>query len=146
MKLKPYLLVLTLISTAAFVSVATASENTWADIKQETSETMKAIGGYTAEKRDDFVAGSDSVIKKIDQRMEALNQKIESSWDTMSAASRKQATETRRALRVKRNQLGEWFGGVKHTGGEAWEDTKQGFIGAYHSIEEGFDQAEDEFE
>jgi hypothetical protein len=53
---------------------------------------------------------------------------IEKKWDEMDQASREKDRKTIQALRKKRNELGEWYGGMKHSSADAWDHIKIGFV------------------
>ena len=48
-------------------------------------------------------------------------------------------------LRKKRNELSEWYGGLKHSSANAWDHVKDGFAEGYESLEDAFDKADKEF-
>ena len=41
--------------------------------------------------------------------------------------------------------LAEWYGGLKHSSSNAWEDVKTGFLESYHQLQGAFDKAAQEF-
>ena len=63
----------------------------------------------------------------------------------MSKASREKSQQTLQELRKKRNDLAEWYGGMKQSSAEAWGEVKQGFIKSYHTLSEAFDKASKKF-
>ena len=64
----------------------------------------------------------------------------------MTDATRKKVSATMKKLRKERVQLAEWYGGMKHSTANAWDDMKNGFSEALDSIADAWDKAEDEFE
>jgi hypothetical protein len=47
--------------------------------------------------------------------------------------------------RKERNELSEWYGGLKHSSASAWNHVKKGFVEGYESFSKAFDNAESEF-
>jgi hypothetical protein len=56
------------------------------------------------------------------------------------------ASETMKALRQQRNRVAEWYGGMKHSSRDAWEDVKEGFSESYSALVGSWDEARQEFE
>ena len=55
------------------------------------------------------------------------------------------ARATLDALRRQRNELAEWYGGLKHSSAESWEQVKAGFVKSYEVLRESFAKARKEF-
>ena len=49
-------------------------------------------------------------------------------------------------LTQKRNQLAEWYGGMKHSSVAAWGIVSEGFVEAYGVMEKAFSDAAKEFD
>jgi hypothetical protein len=63
----------------------------------------------------------------------------------MDQAARKKTRATLNALRRQRNEAAEWYGGLKHSSAEAWEQVKAGFVQSYEVLKESFTKAGKEF-
>jgi hypothetical protein len=63
----------------------------------------------------------------------------------MDQLVRKKATAALTALRKQRNQIAEWYGGLKHSSSNAWDDVKKGFLRSYQELRDAFDKAQSEF-
>ena len=63
----------------------------------------------------------------------------------MDQASREKAKKNFTGLRKKRNELSEWYGGLKHSSADAWDHVKKGFVDGYEALASAFDKAENEF-
>ena len=122
-------------------STSTSAE----DVKKETAEAMKAIKNYSYEQRDKAVKEMKTAMDNLDTRIDNMQSRIEKDWNEMSQASREKASNTLKILRKKRNDLSEWYGGLKHSSKKAWNDVKDGFASGYASLAEAFDKAQDEF-
>src|SRR5437899_2256442 len=55
--------------------------------------------------------------------------------------ARKKARATLNALRRERNEAAEWYGGLKHSSAESWEQVKAGFVKSYEALKESFARA-----
>ena len=139
--------ILIIFSVNTFADQQTASESKTSseDVKQETMEAVEAIKKYSIEKKDNAVNEIKVVMKDLDARIDRMQNSIEKKWDEMDQASRDKAKATMQALRKKRNELSEWYGGMKHSSTEAWTDVKDGFVKGYEALANAFDKAENEF-
>ena len=139
--------ILIIFSANTFADQQTASESktTSEDVKQETMEAVEAVKKYSIEKKDTAVSEVKVVLEDLDARIDRMQNGIEKKWDEMDQASRDKAKATMQALRKKRNELSEWYGGMKHSSAEAWTDVKSGFVKGYEALANTFDKAENEF-
>ena len=48
-------------------------------------------------------------------------------------------------LREQRNAIAEWYGALRHSSDSAWDNVKNGFVGAYRKLTDAFDKAENQF-
>jgi hypothetical protein len=115
------------------------------DVKKETAEAMKAIKNYSYDQRDKAVKEMKAAMDNLDSRIDLMQSRMEKNWNAMSQASREKASETLKTLRKKRNDLSEWYGGLKHSSAKAWNHVKDGFASGYKSLADAFDKAQDEF-
>ena len=115
------------------------------DVKQETMEAIETIKKYTVEKKDEAVREVKIVLEDLDVRIDRMQSRVENNWNEMDQASREKAKKTLQALRKKRNELSEWYGGLKHSSADAWDHVKKGFVDGYEALAGAFDKAENEF-
>jgi hypothetical protein len=115
------------------------------DVKRETLEAVQAIKSYSIKQRDTAVKDVKAALKNLDARIDSMQNRIEGRWDEMDQASREQMRETLRVLRKKRNEVSEWYGGLKHSSAGAWDHVKDGFVEGYKALSNAFDKAESEF-
>ena len=101
-------------------------------ITQSRSET-RAIGKAKA------------ALDDLDVRIGRMERKLDNEWDRMDQAARKKTRATLNALRRQRNEAAEWYGGLKHSSAEAWEQVKAGFVQSYEVLKESFTKAGKEF-
>jgi len=127
-----------MIATLCFLPVSYAQANddktTIQDVKQETQELISKINGYTADQRDDVIKQTEQALKKLDNRIDALETDISNRWDQIDKAAREKAQAGLKELRKQRIVLAEWYGSLKSSSGSAWEQMKKGFSDAYQNI------------
>ena len=114
-------------------------------VQQETEDLMQTIGSYTADKKDEAVEAAQESMNKIDQRLDALEAEVDQHFDQMSDAAREEARESMKMLRDKRNQLAEWYGSMKASSADSWENMKDGFAGAYQDLAQAWEETAKEF-
>lgn len=119
-------------------------KTTLQDVKQETQDLLRTLQGYTADQRNEAIRRTDRAVKKLDGRIEALETRIDNNWDQMDQASREKARAGMKALRRQRTELAEWYGGLKNSSVNAWEQMKKGFSDAYQTINDSWEKAERE--
>jgi hypothetical protein len=138
--------VLIMFSAPTFADQQTASGNkaTSKDVKQETMEAIEAIKTYSIEKKDKAVREVKVVLEDLDARIDRMQSRMGKKWDEMDQTSREKARKTIQALQKKRNELSEWYGGLKHSSADAWDEVKSGFVKGYEALANAFDKAENE--
>ena len=132
-----------LLAGSPLSSAAEASGNkaTAKDIAREADETGQAIKNYTVAQRDEAVKKAKAALDDLDRRVGRMETKLDGEWDRMDQAARKKARATLNALRRERNEVAEWYGGLKHGSAESWEQVKAGFVKSYQALKESFAKA-----
>lgn len=120
---------------------ANGDKATIEDVKRETHELLEALKTYTAEQRDEAMEKTRAGLDAMDRRIEALQTRIADDWQKMDATAREQAREGMRRLREQRNRVAEWYGSMKHSTRETWEDMKQGFSRAYADLQAAWEKS-----
>lgn len=115
------------------------------DVKKETSELLETLKAYSADKRDEALRKSRAAMDSLDQQIDSLESQIDDGWDEMTTAAREKARASLQALRKERNEVAEWYGGMKASSAGAWEEMKTGFSNAYSDLAEAWEKAEGEF-
>ena len=124
----------------------TAEEKTTQkEVKQEIKEAFESVQELTAEQRDEAVKNIKVALEKLDRQIESMENSMGKKWDQMDQAARRQARSTLVLLRKQRNDLSEWYGGLKYSSVAAWGHVKNGFLKSYESLAEAFGKAESEF-
>lgn len=128
------------------VAQDTRSETSFAEVKQESRDLVRAMKNYSSDQRDDAVDAATQALFKLDNRIRDLEYRIDNRWNDMTDSARDRARESLRALQQQRVEIAEWYGGLKSDSGDAWDDLKQGFAKAYGEINRGWENALREFE
>ena len=113
---------------------ASNDKTTILDLKQEAQELIAKIKGYTADQRDEATNQTEQALKKLDDRIDALETDIYNSWDKMDKNAREEAQTGLKELRKQRIELAEWYGSLKNSSVSVWEQMKKGFSDAYQAI------------
>ncbi len=127
-----------MIVTLCFVPLsytqASDDKTTIQDVKQEAQELIAKIKGYTADQRDEATKQTEQALKKLDNRIDALETDIYNSWDKMDKNAREEAQTGLKELRKQRIELAEWYGSLKNSSVSVWEQMKKGFADTYQII------------
>ncbi len=133
-----------------FLSIAQAQSGndtaTAQDVKKETEELINTLQQYSAAQRDQAVKEAEQALNKLDRRIEELETRVDDNWDKMSQSARQKVKANLKALRQQRNELAEWYGGLKNSSADAWEQMKKGFSNAYQALSDSWEKAKGEFE
>lgn len=116
------------------------------DVKKETKELINTLKQYTAEQREQAVGETEKALKKLDVRIDELETRVDNNWDKMTQAARQKARDNLKALRQQRNELAEWYGSLKISSVDAWEQMKKGFTDAYQSMSDSWEKAKSEYD
>ena len=133
------------ILSISFAGQTLADDTKMNDIKQEAEDLTEAIKSYSAEQRDEALREAKRAIETLDSGIDSMQRKLDREWEQMDQSARQKVQASMRMLRSKRNELAEWYGGLKHSSAKAWEDVKKGFLGSYRTLGEAFEQAQNEF-
>jgi len=136
---------LLMVSPLSFAAETSASKTTAKDVSRKVDETGQAIKNFTLAQRDEAIKKAKAALDDLDTRIGRLERKLDNEWDRMDQAARKKARAAQRALRRERNEVAEWYGGLKHSSAESWEQVKAGFVKSYEVLKESFAKARKQF-
>jgi Skp family chaperone for outer membrane proteins len=111
------------------------------DVGRKVEDTGKAVGSYTIAQRDQAIKSAQAALAEIDARLRRMERKVDAEWDKMDAAARKRARATLNALHKERDEVAEWYGGLKHSSAEAWDEVKVGFVKSYEGLKRSLAKA-----
>jgi len=127
-------------------SAATSSDKTsMEDVKKESKDLLQALQGYGAAQRDEATARINATLDHLDQRIVALEAKISSNNDKMDAAAREKSQANLTELRRERAEVAKWYGNLKSSSVDAWEQSKKVFSDAYKNFNDAWEKSEIEF-
>jgi BMFP domain-containing protein YqiC len=137
--------------TAVFLAVGsvslvaqTSAEKT-KEVKEKVAEAAEAIKNYSFDQRDEAIMKAEAALADLDARIDRMESRLNKKWDQMDQSARKKAIKTLTALRKQRNEVADWYGGLKHSSRNAWEDVKKGFLKSYQQLRDAFDRAHSQF-
>jgi hypothetical protein len=139
------LVALLLASPLSFAAETRAKKPTAKDVSEKAKETGRTIKDYTVAQRDEAVKQARAALDDADGRIRSLERKLDNDWDKMDHAAREKARATLNRMRRERNELAEWYGGLKHSSSEAWDEVKSGFAKSYDTLKKSFAKARKEF-
>ena len=128
-------------SPLSFAAEPSGNKSTAKDIAKKADETSRGIKNYTVAQRDEAIKNAKAALDDADRRIDRMERKLDSEWERMDQATRKRARATLDALRRERNEAAEWYGGLKHSSAESWEQVKTGFVKSYEVLKESFAKA-----
>ncbi|MBC8094589.1 MAG: hypothetical protein H7Y43_02140 [Akkermansiaceae bacterium] len=106
-------------------------------IGTETKAAAQDLKDYTYAQKSEFVKQMETQLATLDQDLEKLSAKIESSSDAAKAEAKPRLA----ALREQTAQLNKQFDEVRNATESTWDSVKSGFRKAYESSREGFQEA-----
>jgi pyruvate/2-oxoacid:ferredoxin oxidoreductase beta subunit len=121
--------------------VATGARAAGNDVSEEVKEAAAAIGEYSVEQKDAAVEKAKEMMDSLDDRIHKLEGEMEANWDDMKQSSREKYSNTMKELRQKRNDLAEWYGSLKHSSKDAWNEVQDGFAKSYDALAQSWEDA-----
>ena len=137
--------------TAIFLAVgsvlfaAQTSAEKREDVKEKVTEAAEAIKNYSFDQRDKAIVKAKAALADLDARIDRMESRLNKEWDRMDQSAREATIATLTALRKQRNEVAEWYGGLKHSSRNAWEDVRKGFLKSYQELRDAFDRAHSQF-
>jgi hypothetical protein len=133
-------------ATISFASQHEEGKTTATEVKQKAAETYEALKDYTLEQRDEAVAAAEEKLVTLDKKIDAMQNDLDARWQAMNKATREKTRETIHKLKKEREDVAEWYGGMRHSSAEAWEEVKKGFADSYDRLERAFQDAKKDFD
>jgi hypothetical protein len=106
-------------------------------IKTETKEAAQTMKDYTYAQKDEFVKQMQSQLAALDQDLNRLSAKVESSSDAVRA----EAKPKLQALREQEAQLNKQLEDIKNANESTWDSVKAEARKAYDTLKNQFQQA-----
>jgi hypothetical protein len=109
------------------------------------TEAAEAIKNYSFDQRDKAIVKAKAALADLDARIDRMESRLNKEWNRMDQSAREATIATLTALRKQRNEVAEWYGGLKHSSRNAWEDVKKGFLKSYQELRDAFDRTHSQF-
>ncbi len=138
--MKNNILLLTFLSAATFAVGCDKQQTTSQQIDKVQTETTQAaqdMKDYTFAQKDEFVKAMQNQLTALDQDLDKLSAKIDSSSDAIKAEARPKL----QALRDQSTQLHQQLADAQNATESTWDSVKSGFQKAYDATKDGFNQA-----
>jgi len=133
-------LLLTFLSIAGFAAGCDKDQSTTQQIdkiKTETKEAAQDMKDYTFAQKDEFVKSTQGQLAALNQDLDKLAAKIDSS----SAAIQAEAKPKLQALREQAAQLNRQLADAQNATESTWDSMKAGSKKAYAALANGFTEA-----
>ena len=138
--MKNKILLLTFLSAAAF-AIGCEKEKTTAQqietVKTETKQAAQDMKDYTFAQKDEFVKYMQGQLTTLNQDLDKLSAKIDSSSDAIKADAKPKL----QALRDQATKLNQQLADAQNATESTWDSVKTGTKKAYESVEQGFKDA-----
>lgn len=138
--MKNQILLITFLSAAVF-AVGCDKEKTTAQqieaAKTETKQAAQDMKDYTFAQKDEFVKYMQGQLTSLNQNLDKLGTKIESSSDAIKADAKPKL----QALRDQAAKLNQQLADAQNATESTWDSVKAGTKKAYESMEKGFNDA-----
>jgi chromosome segregation ATPase len=135
--MKNKILLLTLLSAATF-AVGCDKEKTTEQqldtVKTETKQAAQDMKDYTFAQKDEFVKYMQGQLTTLNQDLDKLSAKIDSSSDAVKA----EAKPKLQALRDQAVKLNQQLADASNATESTWDSVKAGTKTAYDAVEKGF--------
>jgi chromosome segregation ATPase len=133
-------LIITFLAAATF-AVGCEKEKTTAQqietVKTETKQAAQDMKDYTFAQKDEFVKYMQGQLATLNQDLDKLSAKIESSSDAVKADAKPKL----QALREQAAKLNQQLAEAQNATASTWDSVKAGTKSAYESMEKGFNDA-----
>ena len=129
------------LASMAFAGDTETDMSTWAKMKQQAKEALDAVKDFSANQRDAAVENVHKAIDYLDGQINDMQADLDQQWGSMDEAAREKARATMKSLRERRNDLAEWYGGLKHSSKDAWASVKSGFVKSYDKVADDVSEA-----
>jgi hypothetical protein len=116
------------------------------DVQADWSAAVESLKSYSVGQRDAAVEKAGETLADMDRSIEELEQRTAEEWAGLSDEARVARRKAIRELTARRNELAEWYGGMKYSSAQAWGEMQKGFAEAYKILQESWEDALEEFD
>ncbi len=141
-----FLIVLVTLLGIPSTGLAKSSDSKLNEVKQEARELINALKDYTSDQRKDATQKIKTALNNLDNRIEALEKRMDKKWDGMKKSTREQVSANLKALRKQRARVAKEYDRLKNSSVDAWQHMKKGFSKAFADLNTAWEKVENEFE
>jgi len=128
-----------MLTLSVFASDHESEKLTAEDASNEMDKTIEAIESYSIGQKDKAVKELRAVLDDLDDSINMLEKRFDQARDEMDQKSREQIREYMMDIRKQRENLSEWYGGMKYGSLQTWDTVKKGFIDTSYQLKETFE-------
>ena len=119
----------------------TAETTSVDDVQAEIAQAFDTIGRYTADERDEALAALRTTLERLDQEIEATEDRARTRWSDMTQDARERTSGALADLRIGRNRLSQTYGALSQSADSAWDDLLAGMREDWNALETAWDNA-----
>jgi peptidoglycan hydrolase CwlO-like protein len=134
------------VASVSFARPTSADKTTAKGVKKKMTEAAEAIKNYSVDQRNEALKKAKAALDDINARIDRMENRMDEKWGQMDQVARKKMKAGLKELKKQREDLAEWYGGLKYSSGNAWEDVKKGFIKSYHELRKTYTKVRREFQ
>ena len=116
------------------------------EMKQEVGQAFKSIENYSAAEKDKALDKTRGALADVDARIDDMENRSAAKWHSMSETARKKEQAALRELKRERIKVAEWYGSMKNSSAETWEDTKKAFLKSTDALSDAFNKTEQQLQ
>lgn len=123
----------------------TSAERSARRVRKHFGKTVEAIRDYSSQQRDKAMNKAAKSLEELDSRLDAMEEALYEKWDQMDRETRDSCRKALREFRAQRGRVAEWYGAMRYSSENAWENMKEGFLDSYREIKESLERAAGSF-
>lgn len=138
---------LSVILVSTKVSYASRSDDQTSidEVQEEAGELFQTLKSYLIAQRTQAVDKTEKALDNLDKQIDELENRLYTNWEKMDEAAREKANSSLKTLHKKRVETAEWYGRLKSSSAEAWDNIKKGLSDAYKDLYMALEKSEEEF-
>ena len=135
MKFSTKACLVTLLMGGLSFSQVQADEQADQSVGQQIDSALSAVKEFTVDNKDKALKTMTSALTHLDDRIDALNEKIQKEWNSMDDNTQKEARESLERLQEKRAKMANWIAEMKTSTSKTWDKMKNGISDAFTAFQ-----------
>mgnify|MGYP000058189407 FL=1 len=135
MKFSTQACLVTLLMGGLSFSQVQADEQADQSVGQQIDSALSAVKEFTVDNKDKALETMTSALTHLDDRIDALNEKIQKEWNSMDDNTQKEARESLESLQEKRAKMANWIAEMKTSSSKTWDKMKNGISDAFTAFQ-----------